>query len=204
MSSSVTVFFLCLPISLIAQVNLQSPRNYYTSSGERVGDYIHRTYTDPGRLMWLFVDSATATWSRDPHEWDRSAQSYSYRVASGLGRRVVRNTTELGFEALLSEDSRYHRSNENGILRRVFFALSHSVLAYKPDGSVEPAYGRIAAGVIGAAVSSTWHPQSVSPTALAAGVGQCTLDRAADNLLTEFQPDLLAFGKKAWNRVSRK
>jgi hypothetical protein len=206
MYSNFAILLFCFAGSLTAQLlpaqlNPAAP-HYYADFHERLNGYIHRTYTDPTRLAWLLVDSATATWSQDPHQWDRSAESYSYRVASGWGRRIVRNTTMLGFETLLREDSRYRPSNDRGLRKRMIFAISHSVLAYRPDGSVEPAYGRMASGVVTAAASSTWHPQSIRTETLLCGVGQSVIDRAGNNLLTEFEPDLIAFGRKTWSKIS--
>ncbi|MCU1258880.1 MAG: hypothetical protein JWO80_1765 [Bryobacterales bacterium] len=203
MTHNFVILFFCLAAPLVAQLSFATP-HYYADKRERLNDYVFRTYTDPARLCWLLVDSAKDTWYKDPHQWDRSAESYSYRVASGWGRRVVKNTVQLGFETALHEDSRYRPSNERGLRKRVLFAVSHSVLAYKPDGAVEPAYGRLAAGVVTAVISSTWHPQSVRPGTLLGGIGQCALDRAGNNLLTEFEPDLKYFGRKTWNQVFRK
>src|SRR5882724_4017390 len=74
------------------------PSLYYRDSGERFRAYLSRTYTDPSNLAWLLIDSGMDHWNRAPHQWDRSSQSYSMRVASGWGRRIVRNTTQYGFE----------------------------------------------------------------------------------------------------------
>jgi hypothetical protein len=194
------LLLLCFTTPLLAQV-LPDP---YPDNRERFNAYLYRTYTDPVRFAWLLVDSATDTWSKDPHQWDRSAESYSYRVASGWGRRIVRNTALLGFETILQEDSRYRPSLQHGMAKRMFFAIRHSVLAYKPDGSVEPAYARIAAGVVAAATSSTWHPQSIDASALLSGVGQSTIDRAGNNLLAEFEPDLKRFRQKTLHQLFRK
>jgi hypothetical protein len=200
MCSGSLILLFAFATPLVAQL----ASGQYPDNRERFNSYLYRTYADPVRLGWLLVDSAQSTWFKDPHQWDRSAKSYSYRVASGMGRRMVRNTALLGFETLLHEDSLYRPSLEHGLAKRTLFALRHSVLAYKPDGSVEPAYARIAAGVVAAATSSTWHPQSIEPCQLLSGVGQSTLDRAGNNLLTEFEPDLRRFGRKAWNQLLRK
>jgi hypothetical protein len=194
---------LLLALPAVAQLTVAAPE-YYRDDHERMREYIFRTYTDPARIGWLLFDSATDTWAQAPHEWDRSAESYSFRVASGWGRRIVRNTVQLGFETALHEDSRYRKSGDSRFGMRIVFALSHSVLAYKPDGSVEPMYGRMAAGVVAAATSSTWHPQSISAATLLSGVGQSAIDRACNNLLTEFEPDLRNFGRKTWKSLHGK
>ena len=80
----------------------------------------------------------------------------------------------------------------------------HSVLAYKADGSVEPMYGRMAAGIVAAATASTWCPRSIGAGTLLGGVAQAALDRAGNNLLTEFEPDLKNFGRKTWKSFHRK
>lgn len=197
---AVLLFLAAIPV--FAQVTPVAP--YYADNSARIHDYVFRTYTDPTRFAWLLVDSATDHWFRVPHGWDQSAESYTFRVASGWGRRIVRNTAMLGMETALHEDSRYRRLGERRFTARFLFAVSHSVLAYKPDGSVEPMYGRMAAGVLGAAVSSTWHPQSISAVTLLSGVGQGAIDRASNNLLTEFEPELRSFGRRTWNAFLRK
>lgn len=195
------IVFLGLAVPLLAQ---GTPDPNYYRSRERFNFYLYRTYTDPVRLGWLLLDSAKDTWLKEPREWDCSAQSYSYRVASGLGRRIVRNTALVGFEAILREDSRYRPSLDSGFRKRILFALRYSVLAYKPDGSTELAYGQFGAGVLSAAASSMWQPQSIAGDALLFGVAQSALDRAQNNLLTEFEPDLKRLGKKTWNQIFRK
>ena len=190
-------------IPAIAQLSPPDPL-YYRDSQERIHAWTVRTFTDPSRISWLLVDSAIDHWSQSPYQWDHSAESYSFRVASAWGRRIVSNTVQLGFESALREDSRYRRSGDGGFGTRIVFALKHSVLAYKPDGSVEPMYGRMAAGVVAAATSSTWQPQSIGAMSLLGGIAQSALDRTGGNLLTEFEPDLKTFGRKTWHTLHRK
>jgi len=200
------LFLLGIPLiaqQLAAVTDPPAPQ-YYRNFSERLQNYTFRTYTDPSSAAWLFVDSAVDHWGRAPRQWDQSPQSYSYRVASGWGRRIVRNSAQLGFETVLQEDSRYRRSGEGNFGKRIFFAVSHSVLAYKPNGSVEPMYGRIAAGVVATATASTWHPQSTSSSCLLGGVMTAAMDRAGNNLLKEFEPDLRSFGRRTWNQIVRK
>ena len=208
MYSCAVLCLLGMALPVVAQIIPPPPdplaSGYYKDNAERFHAYIFRTYTDPAKLAWLLMDSGMDQWSRAPHQWGRSAESYSYRVASGWGRRIVRNTAQYGLETLLQEDSRYRRSGEGRIAKRMLFAVSHSVLAYKPNGSVEPMYGRIAAGVVGAATASTWHPQSIRPECLFRGMGMAAVDRAGDNLLQEFGPELKLFGRKTWNQLLRK
>jgi hypothetical protein len=197
------ILFVLLTQTLAAQQGSTFPA-YYESGTERLRSYTFRTYTDPVRLGWLLLESGKNTWSRDPKEWDRSAESYSYRVASQWGERIVRNTVQLGFETMLHEDSRYRPTMETGFRRRILFAIRSSVVAYKPDGSVQPAYGLIMAGAAAATVSSTWRPQSFGADTLFCGIGESAIDRMGNNLLTEFAPDLKRFGQKTWRHVFRK
>jgi hypothetical protein len=202
MRQTLPLSFLFLAAPAFAQLT-PTPPVYYTNLHERYNAYIFRTYTDPQRLAWLLVDSALDHWSGSPEAWDRSPQSYSYRIASGWGRRIVKNTAQFGFEAVLREDSRYRPSGSRNFSRRILFAVKSSVIAWHPDGSIGPAYGRIAAGIVATATSSTWHPRQMNASILLADVGQSALDRAGNNLLTEFTPDLKAFGAAAWNRLRK-
>ena len=198
------VGLLCLSAPACAQMVVPGEPAGYADMHARVRDYVFRTYTDPARLGWLLIDSAKDTWWKEPRQWDQSPERYSCRVASAWGRRIVRNTLQLGVEAALHEDSRYRPSNEQGFRKRIWFAISRSVLAYGPNGTTELAYGRIVAGVSAAAISSTWHPQSIGAASLLSGIGGSAVDRAGNNLLTEFQPELLHFGKKTWKTFIRK
>jgi hypothetical protein len=196
------LLLLLLSAPALAQVGLPASA-YYNSLHDRYKSYIVRTYTDPQRLAWLLADTAIDHWSCSPDAWDRSAESYSYRVASAWGRRIVANTAQFGFEAMLHEDSRYRPSGSRNFGRRILFAFRSSVTAYHPDGSVGPAYGRISASLVARATSSTWHPQQMNASILLASIGQSALDRAGNNLLTEFTPELKAFGAAAWNRLKK-
>lgn len=196
---AVLLFGASLPLA--AQVAADPPLSYYQDSRERIRSYVFRTWTDPDRIGWMLAGSAMDHWERFPHQWDQSSGSYGMRVASAWGRRMVHNTVQLGFESALHEDSRYRRLGEGRFERRFVFALSNSMLASKPDGSVELMYGRIAAGVVTSAVSSTWHPQSISPASLVSGMGWAAVDRTEGNLLTEFAPDLRSLGRNAWNHL---
>src|SRR3954469_13688926 len=139
---AVLLFAASLPVTAQIAVG-QPPASYYHDSRERIQSYVFRTWTDPDRIGWMLVGSAMDHWEGLPHQWDQSGGSYGMRVASAWGHRMVHNTAQLGFESALHEDSRYRRLGEGRFERRVLFALSHSMLAWKPDGSVEPMFGRI-------------------------------------------------------------
>ena len=184
----VLLFALALPLA--AQITpVPEQPSYYHDSGERIRSYVSRTWTDPNRLGWLLADSAMDQWGGIPHQWDRSGGSYGMRVASAWGSRMVHNTVQLGFESALHEDSRYRRLGEGRFEKRIVFAFSHSVLAWKPDGSVEPMFGRMAAGVVTAAI------HGCPARSFKKGC------RAEGNLLTEFAPDLKNFGRHTWNHL---
>ena len=201
----VVVLFAVLALPAMAQFSAPVvAEGYYKDSSERLQTYVFRTYTDPAKLAWLLIDSGMDHCTRAPRQWDKSAQSYGYRVASGWGRRIVRNTAQLGLETALHEDSRYRRSGQGKIASRFAFAVSRSVLAYKPDGSSEPMYGRMAAGIIASATASTWHPQPMHARHLVMGMSMGVADRAGDNLLQEFAPDLKMFGRRTWSYLVRK
>jgi hypothetical protein len=123
----------------------------------------------------------------------------------------VRNTAQYGFESALHEDSRYRRLGGERLGKRIFHAVSYSVLAYKPDGSVEPMYGRMAAGVVATLTASTWHPQTINTGYVLSGVGFSALDRAQNNLVREFEPEIrnylkrpIALGQRTLNHLLRK
>src|SRR5689334_23165045 len=76
---------------------------------QRWENYVHRTYSWQ-RLSLLAVDTGIDHLMREPREWGCHPHTFAFRYASGVGKRVVRNTIELGVGQALGEDIRFRPS----------------------------------------------------------------------------------------------
>jgi hypothetical protein len=164
---------------------------------ERLNSYVERTFTSKSRLVFLFVDTAEDHLQRQPKEWDLGGSGLAARLGSNYGRRLIRNTIELGAGALLSEDSRYRPSTEPGIAPRMRHAVASAFTA-RVDGHRRPAYATLAALTATAFIVSVWQPRRFSACEVMRGVSFSLLDRVPDRLLDEFSPDMKRFGKRMW------
>jgi hypothetical protein len=166
---------------------------------ERLDTYVERTFLSKSRLAFLLVDTAEDHLLRQPRGWELGSCGWATRLGSNYGRRLIRNTIELGAGALLSEDTRYVPSAVPGIAPRVRHAVVSAFTARSDSGRRRPAYGMFAAMTATAFIVSVWQPRAVSPGHVMRGVSFSLLDRVPDRLLDEFAPDMKRFGKRVWH-----
>jgi hypothetical protein len=167
---------------------------------ERIHYFLHRTFSLQ-RLALLGVDTAIDHLLESPSAWGRAPESFTYRYSSSFGKRMVRNSIELGAGIALGEDTRFRQSQERGFVKRVRFAATSTLLARHADGNRGFAYSRLAATTGGILISSSWYPCRRSPHYYAEQVGYAYLDHLQNSLLTEFSPDMIRLGKRVRSRI---
>ena len=165
---------------------------------DRLNSYVERTFLDKTRLVFLFVDTAEDHLQRQPRGWDLGSTGWATRLGSNYGKRLIRNTIELGAGTLLSEDPRYRPSTAPGIAPRVRHAVVSAFIVGGPGGRRRPAYGMFAALTATAFIVSVWQPRRVCTGEVMRGVSFSLLDRVQGRLLEEFSPDMKRFGKRIW------
>jgi hypothetical protein len=170
---------------------------------QRWHHYLYRTYSWQ-RLSLLSAETSLDHLLRQPREWDRAPDSYGYRLASGLGRRMVRNTIELGAGAALGEDTRFRASGKRAFGARIRYAFLQAFMAYGRDGKPRFAYSRLAATMGGMAVISSWGPQPVNAQMYFERVGFDFLGQLENSFLAEFGDDMKSVGRSVRKRVFRK
>jgi hypothetical protein len=191
----VLVIFAQLPSTCSAQPGLTP----FTPS-ERWSHYVHRTYA-PARLGLLLADTGIDHALREPHCWDSSALSFGHRYARALERRIIKNSAELAGGLLTGEDLRYRASRSRSMSRRVWHAVTSSTIAQMPDGTIRPAYTRMAASVVSEVSTAHWTHQAIQPRWMLQSVAWSVVGQAETNLLDEFSPDLRRIGTRVWKRV---
>jgi hypothetical protein len=169
---------------------------------QRWQHYLHRTYSWQ-RLAMLSADSAFDHLTGEPGEWGRDAGYFGARYGAALGRRIVRNSIELGAGAALGEDTRFRPSRATSFRSRLGYAFLQSVSATREEHRVF-AWSRLAATVGGAALCSGWGGQRpLGPGRFMDGVAFGYLGHLQNSLLAEFAGDLKNFGRRVRKRILR-
>jgi hypothetical protein len=170
------------------------------TADQRIQYFLRRTFSWQ-RMTLLGADTAASHLMGGSSRWGSGAPGVASRYGDSFGRRIVRNSMELGLGMALREDARYKPSAETGIRRRLRYATLHALTATVPDGTTRPAYSRIAAGFGAEFVSSRWSPERGSPGQWALDATWCLMDRFPNSYLSEFSPDLTRFGKRIARKV---
>lgn len=114
-----------------------------------------------GPTAWIGIGARAAftTASNSPEEWGRSATGFGRRVASDVGKNVIRNTVIYGLDEALKLDSGYYRSTKRDLKSRVGNAFISTVTARKANGKrtvgVPRIVGTFTANI---AASELWYP----------------------------------------------
>lgn len=99
------------------------------------------------------------TWRDSPEEWGPHWDGFGKRVASGLGKGVIKNSIQFGLDEALTLDSHYYRSSDKSVSARVKNALISPVTARDRNGhrviGVPRLVGTYASSIIAA---ETWYP----------------------------------------------
>jgi len=106
------------------------------------------------------------TLRNSPHEWGRGIGGFGKRFVSHLGQHALKETIQLGVSAWHHENLHYQRSNLQGTLPRMRYAVAHTFIVprtNRPGKTV--ALGRISGNIGAGLISRAWQPAS------AAGVG---------------------------------
>ncbi len=162
----------------------------FPTLGERAELLTDRTVGLRPALLTSFV-AGVRHWSDNPEEWGQGASGYGKRFASRYGRLAICEGIQFGLGAALREDTRYLRSTRSGVLPRLGYAVSSTVLARKPDGGRTLSLSALAGHAGGAFAAAHWYPSSNSRAAETARMTGLSLGIAAGvNIAREFAPEL--------------
>lgn len=173
------------------------------STDERLRYYVHRTYGWE-RIALMGADTVLDQVLKEPREWGREPQDFAYRYSSRFGRRIVRNSIELGAGILFHEDTRLKPSGRRGFWERLRYAATNTYLAPGGDGERTFSYARLASTAGGIFIPSAWQPCERTPGRYAMRFGNAYFGHLQNSILTEFSPDLLQFGRKVRMKIFRR
>ena len=117
----------------------------------------------PVALGKTVASAGWGTWRNSPEEWGDKWEGFGRRVASGLGKSVIKNTTIYGLGEALKYDSRFYRSQKKDFGSRLGNALISPVTARDKNGKRVIGIPRIVGTYTSSIVAAeTWYPDRYS------------------------------------------
>jgi hypothetical protein len=100
-----------------------------------------------------------STWRNSPEEWGDRWEGFGRRMASNVGKGIIKETVIYGLGETFKLDSKYYRSRKKDVGSRVANALVSTATARDKDGKRVFGFPRIAGTYIASIVAAeTWYP----------------------------------------------
>jgi hypothetical protein len=156
--------------------------------GEKYKLAVDRT-VDPLEIVRIAVGAAYNQARNYPSEWGQGWDAFGVRAASGFGEQLVKEQIEFGVWAIDHEDPRHRRSGLQGVWPRTKYAVVHTFIARRDDGTTIPAYNRFIGDYGSGFVSREWYPTRFHNVQQGLDAGSVNLGfDVAINVAREFLP----------------
>jgi len=167
---------------------------------------LRRKTISKGAVARAAGHGALGTALNSPHQWGRTPSGFAKRTGSSFGKNIIKQTVQAGVAAVHHENLHYQRSNLQGTLPRVKYAVKSTFIVPKtnrPGKTV--ALGRVSGNMGAGLISQAWMPAA----GLGAGIASGGIGIGADvgvNVAREFWPQKHPKARKAthgWTPVKR-
>lgn len=138
----------------------QQPTTYVRPTGkERFKRYVNSMF-GPLALARTVAVAGYGTWRNSPVEWGDKWEGFGRRVASGLGKNAIKQTTIYALDESFKLDSRFYRSQKKDFGSRLGSALISPVTARNESGKRVFGFPRVV-GTYGSSIIAyeTWYPR---------------------------------------------
>jgi len=150
---------------------------------------VHQVF-GPSHLFGYTVQAAAEQITDRPAGWGTKPDAYAIRMASIIGRNLVRESLAFGVRAADHEDPRYFVCGQGSTWHRTRYALAHAFVSRTDSGGTIPAYSRFIADYTTPFIADQWRPERFH-TGQAFRAGTAAFGFAmVSNVLQEFLPDL--------------
>ncbi len=144
----------------------------------------------PHLLQLTFV-ATLQQFTNQPRDWGWGSDAFGVRLASELGRSLIRQNIALGVRAFDREDPRYFLLGHGTHWHRVRNALAQAVIARNDNGGWMPAYSRFVADYGMPFIAQQWNPYRFRTVGQGLRAGTVGIGLAAvSNVCQEFWPDI--------------
>lgn len=135
--------------SIYTRPNAKTRRNNYVKS-----------IFGPSALARNVVGAGVATWRNSPEEWGGRWEGFGRRIASGLGKNAIKQTTIYGLDESFKLDSKFYRSRNRSFGAKIKNALVSPFTARKPNGRRVFGFPRVVGTYASSIVAyETWYPR---------------------------------------------
>jgi hypothetical protein len=160
---------------------------YQRPSGKERRDRYIKSIVGPKSLAMTVLGAGYSTARNDPKEWGGQWEGFGKRVASGLGKKAIKNSTMFGLDEALRYDSKFYPSRDRSFSSRIGNALISPLTARNERGrrviGIPRIVGTYTSNIVAA---ETWYPSRYSyKDGLRSGTISLGMN-AAYNLIKEF------------------
>jgi hypothetical protein len=136
-----------------------SPPDYVRPDGHtRLKRYVNSMF-GPMALAEDVALGGINTARNSPEEWGPHWEGFGKRVASGVGRGIIKDSVQYGLDEAFKLDSYYYRSTDKSVGARIKNALISPVTARRTDGSRTIGFPHIIGVYAGSVISrKAWYP----------------------------------------------
>lgn len=160
------------------------------SNRDKAKLYVNRVYAPSGLLRSAF-SAGYNQWVDDPPEWGQGMLGYGRRYGHRVLNRGVESAIGVGVATTLGEDPRYFYSGEQGVFRRVKYAIWNTLTTRTDDGGRRLSTWRFAGNYGASLVSNSWRAPSQDSFSQAMQRGTLSIGfDVAGNVFKEFWPDI--------------
>jgi hypothetical protein len=100
-----------------------------------------------------------STWRNSPEEWGPHWEGFGKRVASNLGKGIIKNSIQFGLDEAFTLDSHYYRSKDRSFGAKVSNAFVSVVTARDRNGGRTLGFPRIVGTYSSSVIAAeTWYP----------------------------------------------
>ncbi|HEX6043711.1 MAG TPA: hypothetical protein VFZ22_04425 [Pyrinomonadaceae bacterium] len=151
------------PVAAKAKPDPDPYKTYvFPTRRERFDRYVKDT-VGPFSVARSAAAAGIGQWKDSPEEWGQGMKGYGKRFASGMGRNAIQQSVTYGMDEAFGLDTRFHRSNREGVGARVKHAFLESITSRTKSGRRVISAPRLAGVYTGAIVASeTWYPERYS------------------------------------------
>lgn len=162
----------------------------YLLREDKIQSYVQKTLSKEA-LLGTAAKGALSQALDFSDDWGDGPEAYAARMASSVGRTLVRNSIRMGLDTAMGLDSRYRPSPAKGFWNRLGHSLASTVLAYRDEGGRTLAVPALTGTYGSAFAANLWYPAGRNSPQDALLRGTKSLGwTAGKNVLNEFWPDI--------------
>lgn len=151
----------------------------------------NKVFSGPSLMLTTFRAGLDQAGLSRHDNWGTGADSFGVRLASRFGRSLIRQNIAFGVRALDHEDPRYFVAGTGGMWYRTRHAMLQGVVAHKDNGTLIPAYSRLAADFLMPLIAREWSPRRFCTTGDVLRAGSMAVGAGMSvNVAEEFWPDI--------------